>query len=501
MKKNNNNTTRNIFIIKACNKIIIILGFLFIISFLNKNKFERIENGKINPRKYSYYDEHYNGKTACDFRDPINVFKNRIKNKAIEICKEKNIRHICYINNEKYNQIFFKKNGTFCTMENIVLDPQKSIQTKLVYKGPVDKKNRGLPILLKGFFNTECNPKKIEFKFNKLYENYFNSWNYDYNIENETDIIEELAPGKIVLFLSRNQDSPNLFFGNNEIINIISMLYLFNLSPEDIKVVFMESIEIPQDPFYDIYKNMISLGGEPVHIKNLKKKYKISKAIHVPILWDNPSFNLLKPVDCDSITKTYQLYNDLIDKYMNIKPFIDTFILNENISYYPEKIINSHKKNNNFTKKVTIQWRRVWPKGRKGQFRLLNNGPQLADKLASVLPNNILIRLINTASLSIREQISLMRNTNYFVGIHGAGLSLSIFLPKLAICHEISHKFQNNRLHSMSSMSGHITYSDILKSEINKDDGNENISLDENEFINSVLNHMKQNNFFSNLLL
>ena len=59
-----------------------------------------------------------------------------------------------------------------------------------------------------------------------------------------------------------------------EIINVISMLYLFNLSPEEIQVVFMESIEIEisKDPFYDIYKNIISLGGPPIYLKNLQKK-------------------------------------------------------------------------------------------------------------------------------------------------------------------------------------------------------------------------------------
>ena len=65
---------------------------------------------------------------------------------------------------------------------------------------------------------------------------------------------------------------------------------LFNLDPEEIQIIFLESIEIKQDPFYDIYKNMISRGGEPIYIKNLKKKYKISKAIHVPINLDSPLF-------------------------------------------------------------------------------------------------------------------------------------------------------------------------------------------------------------------
>ena len=74
------------------------------------------------------------------------------------------------------------------------------------------------------------------------------------------------------------------------------MLYLFNITPEDVQIVLLESIEIPyydkenennkdipRDPFYNIYKNMISRVGESIYTRNLKKKYKISKAIHIPI--------------------------------------------------------------------------------------------------------------------------------------------------------------------------------------------------------------------------
>ena len=169
-------------------------------------------------------------------------------------------------------------------MENIILDPSKSRQSNLVYKGPVDKKNSGLPILSKGFFNTKCNFNNIKLNNSNIYDSYLNSWNYEYNSENEE--LEELAPGKTIFLLHRNQDSPNLYHGNCEIINVISMMYLFNLCPEEIQILFMENIEIPQDPFYVIYKNMLSKGGEPIYLKNLKKKYKISKAINVPIIWD-----------------------------------------------------------------------------------------------------------------------------------------------------------------------------------------------------------------------
>ena len=45
-------------------------------------------------------------------------------------------------------------------------------------------------------------------------------------------------------------------------------------------------------------------------------------------------------------------------------------------------------------------------KEEKGQFRILGNGPELADKLASILPKNILIRLVDTASLHMRNKVN-----------------------------------------------------------------------------------------------
>jgi hypothetical protein len=287
------------------------------------------------------------------------------------------------------------------------------------------------------------------------------------------------------------------------------MIYLFNLNPEDMQVVFLESIEIPyytkensdnkdipRDPFYDIYKKMISRGGEPIYIKNLKKKYKISKAINVPINWDSPLFIYVDFPKCDSIMRTYQLYNDFIDKYMNLKPFKDTFI-SDNISFfYPDLTLKSHEKGIKFKKKLTIQWRKVWPIKRKGQLRLLGNALELTSKLAQSLPNNILVRLINTASLPYKDQISLMRNTDYLLGIHGAGLSLSIFLPKNGILHEVYRKKMNDLLTTMSALSGHVTYSDLIKSKSYNHKGNEYVIFDEDELVEKVLAHMKENKFY-----
>ena len=445
-------------------------------------------------RRYEKYEKEFNTDSKCDLLDPIRIFNNRLKNPPIEICNTDKTKHICYKDKGYYSDIFWNKDGVLCVMENIVLDPSKFSQRNYIYKGPVDQKNKGSPILAKGFLSTKCTPNKIKFKYSKkMYESYFNSWNYDYNNENEE--LEELAPGKTVFLLSRNQDSPNLFHGNAEIINIICLLYLFNLAPEEVQLVIFSGIEIPNDPFYDMFKDIFKDSFEPIYLNNLKKKYKISKAINVPMNWDTPTFILMDLPKCDSTTRTYQLYNDFVDKYISLTPYKDTFISDENSRYYPERIIKNHENGVNFTKIITLQWRKVWPKNRKKQQRILGNAKELADKLSQILPQNFLVRLIDTATLPYKDQISVMRSSDYFIGIHGAGLSLSAFLPKKSILQEIHGDKVNTLLTLMSALSGHVTYSDLIKNKNRLYKGNKNVFFDVDDFAQSVLKHMKDNGF------
>ena len=106
------------------------------------------------------------------------------------------------------------------------------------------------------------------------------------------------------------------------LINVISIMYLLKLNPENVQIVFLESINIILDPFYDLYKELISRGGEPIYIRNLKKKYHISSAIQMPLNWDSPCFLTTMSRElipsCKYPTKTYKLYNDLVDRYFNI---------------------------------------------------------------------------------------------------------------------------------------------------------------------------------------
>ena len=245
----------------------ILMFLFFIFCFLNENYKFFLLKILIKPKKnIRPINNNY-----CDNLDPIKLFNLRLENEPITICLNQKSKHICYQNkNGYYNDIFYYKNGVICKMENIVLDPSKSNHTNIIYKGPVDKNNRGCPILSKGFLNIKCKNKKDYKNYNSIYENYFQSWNYDYD-NNEN--LEELAEGQTIFFISRNQDSPNIFHGISELINSISIMDLFHLNPENIQVIFLESMSLNNDPLYDLYKNIVSRGGKPIFIRNLKKKY------------------------------------------------------------------------------------------------------------------------------------------------------------------------------------------------------------------------------------
>ena len=125
----------------------------------------------------------------------------------------------------------------------------------------------------------------------------------------------------------------------------------------------------------------------------------------------------------------------------------------------------------------------------------MGNGPELADKLSSILPSNYLIRLVDTASLSIAEQISIMRKTDYLIGVHGAGLSLSIFMPPHSVLHEILPKKNIKVLILMSALSGHRVYSDIIKAKLKIINNNDIYFFDPYDFAKNKARKQLSNSF------
>jgi hypothetical protein len=304
-----------------------------------------------------------------------------------------------------------------------------------------------------------------------------------------------------LFILNRNEDSPNLLIGAAGFINAFSLMYLLRIKPENIQVLFLESIKINNDPFYNLFKNIISRGGKPLYARNLDKNiiYHVSKAIYIPINWDSPVFCKTEIPVCLKISKTYKVLLNAIFKYMNIPEFLDGTNYNKEIFLYPKSFNIS--KLNEYKKYMTIQWRKPWPKNRKNQQRILGNWEEMLEKLDSVLlKEKFLIRLVDTAYLSFEEQISIMQKTNYLLGIHGAGMFLSIFLPSKSIAHEIKSKKRGtpNRPQIAGILSGHKYYSTFIKIDIKNLDFQEKYFVDLNDLEKKVLKILTENNFLYN---
>ena len=438
----------------------------------------------------NYNVKNYGNKICKSILDPIYSFNLRLKTEPYILCKSQNTYHICYKNNLTY---YWEKNGLLCIMKNFIINPSFWKEDGFIYNGPVNKKTRGSPLISKGFFNIKCNIKNKLDNYNKMYISYLNSWNYknnNINFKNE----KELFPNKTIFIISRNQDSPNLFHGGSEFISAFAIMKILNLKPENIQILFLESMKLKNDPYYDLYKIIISGGNEPIHIKDLHSNYHISNAVHIPINWDSPCFTKCLIPICRYPSLTYiKLYKSIL-KYMNSYKFNDSLSYNKEVFYYPKTVKDPNS--SIYTKFLTFQWRRPWPKNRKYQDRLLGDGPNLIDKLSKKLPQNILIRLVDTARLSYFEQISIMQKTDYLIAIHGAGLFLSLFLPSTSIVHELKIRNSMNNLYILSILSGHKSYSDIIKSYTKTINFNKYIFFNISELSKKILFYMKINNFF-----
>ena len=417
----------------------------------------------------------------CKLYDGFNKFKLLKESKSYILCNGENNKHICH-----YQQKFgFEKGGALCELENVILNPYNF---KYYYKCP---NGDFLPELSDYFFNMKCNEKCKQFSFHPDYGFYFNHWFYDYYINNEK--IEEIGKNKTVLIISAR--SSNIYHGFVVFMNALSTMYIYGLEPENVQLLFIEKCSPEFDLFYPLYSKLISRGGDIIFFNELakNKKYLIKHSINVPQLDDSPFWIYNSLLYCKYRTPPFKYLLHLIAKYLFIPEFQESLDYNKTVIRYSTNIKNVDDPI--YTKFVTIQWRKPFPPGRKNQARLMGNGPDLLDKLQDSMKDNVLVRLVDTAYLSLEDQISLMLKTDYFIGIHGAGIILSSFLPDEAIVHEISvDDYYNSMPLAFSRISGHKSFKDLITGYTSNKNG-EYMYMDSDHFVKTVLSTMEKNNF------
>ncbi|XP_067667634.1 uncharacterized protein [Haliotis asinina] len=108
--------------------------------------------------------------------------------------------------------------------------------------------------------------------------------------------------------------------------------------------------------------------------------------------------------------------------------------------------------------KITIVLRRNYiahPRNVKGTIkRQFNNSDELLQTLKTTFQGSS-VQAIALETLTIREQIQLMTETDILIGVHGAGLALSLFqVPGTGLIELFPHGYRNNHMEHLAVWSG-----------------------------------------------
>jgi protein O-GlcNAc transferase len=126
---------------------------------------------------------------------------------------------------------------------------------------------------------------------------------------------------------------------------------------------------------------------------------------------------------------------------------------------------------------------------RKGSRRLLNQESLFSTLRNTYSSENITLNVVDFATIPFREQISLVRNTDVLVGVHGAGLTHGMFLPpRSAVVEILPSDLAHKGFRNLAKLRGHSYFSEHAekdrKQEKEKEDWhNENVVLGEAKFM------------------
>eukprot|EP00698_Gefionella_okellyi_P018547 TRINITY_DN5569_c0_g1_i1.p1 TRINITY_DN5569_c0_g1~~TRINITY_DN5569_c0_g1_i1.p1 ORF type:complete len:536 (-),score=115.97 TRINITY_DN5569_c0_g1_i1:33-1640(-) len=200
----------------------------------------------------------------------------------------------------------------------------------------------------------------------------------------------------------------NLFHQMTDFINVYLGAAVTGASLDEMQVVLLDNH--PDGPFMDIWR-ALSPAHEVLRAKDLKGKVCMQQPLFPVLGYGAP---IAKDIDrsnecrdgslVQSFVRRVLLELDLLDTPIPTQPVI-TFISRKD---YDGRVIS----------------------------RKITNEDQLVAEMKSKLSGGV-VNQVDFARISFREQLEVIRKTNILIGMHGAGLSHLLFLPKEAIVVEL----------------------------------------------------------------
>lgn len=307
---------------------------------------------------------------------------------------------------------FIGYDNLFAHLRNAYLDPSFSSgrlggeAIESVLNQPEEKEFLVLKI---GYFQINCKDDEV-FKYRFKRGDHLVKWISVLRPALETTSREYI--NTLTIAVTRYEYA-NVYHTMTDWYNAFLMLVFFNVRSLSANILFVDS-----HPLGGLDTVWTTLFGRVVRAGQLQQ------ALHFDtLIWNIQGY------------KSPMYHHDL-PSIPHIEPFRIFFLRKHNIP--DNKILNCDKL------LIRFLWRRDYvahPRNPKGTVsRKVKNEKEIEDSVAKLYPNH-LIESFQTENMSMTDQLSAIVNTDILIGMHGAGLTLALFLPKHAGLIEIYPKY------------------------------------------------------------
>lgn len=272
----------------------------------------------------------------------------------------------------------------------------------------------------------------------------------------------EILPGTTLLV--NRDDVYNVFHSLANVVNAFQSLLILNIKPKVDRIVLLDSRE--EGPYFPIWSAFTD------QVLRLDRDVCFQRAIYaIPggssFIWKD----VWKPNYC---------YHSAILKLFS------RFIL----SHFG--LLEQKRRDPGDPIRITFSSRKVKP-GAPPSRRIFNE-----DKLKEILETKLVtpmgkkisatVTLIDLATIPFKDQIALMRKTDIYLGMHGAGMTHLIYLPDEAVVVEMFPKdWHQSSMRNLAKYTNKIYFSWQNQHQQNVREGN-NAIVDETEFT-ALMNH------------
>ena len=313
--------------------------------------------------------------------------------------------------------------GRFALLNDVILDISKRFNAEGKPKGGETlKKALGQEErdeffeFSKGFWKIRCDSGDIPSQSRFQWVKYLEKMTKDTNELNKTTD-EIIVETKVTLAVTR-EDYCNLHNFIRQMYNAFLLMMIFNKQPQDVSVVFVDAhpVGVLDQPWEDIFGPVTRAG-------NLSRPVLYKK-----LIWG------LREGDggLTNFESKHLAYGEEFRAF-----FLQQYHINDSVS----------KDCNQITITINLRRDKVFhPRNEKGMVgRKIFNEAEIIGDIINAFPNAC-VEGVLMDSLPMRQQLEVISTTDIFIGMHGAGMTHSIFLPKHAAVLELFPKdFKRDR--------------------------------------------------------